>query len=58
MGIYANFINECKKFLGQPPHDTDTNVAKGDPFFLESLYDKYGKTTVMRTLICLQGGRK
>lgn len=58
MGIYANLIDDCKKLLGQPPHDTDTNVVKGDGFFLKSLYDKYGETDVRLTLIFLKRGMK
>ena len=58
MDYNANCIADCKKFLGLPPHDTDTNVVKGDGSFLRSLYDKYGEAAVRLTLIYLKRGGK
>ena len=39
-------LDEVKKFLGLAPYDTDTNIVKGDPFYLKSLYRKYGEENV------------
>lgn len=39
-------IEDIKKFLGVSPYDTDSNIVKGDPFYLKSLYSKYGEENV------------
>lgn len=37
---------DIKKFLGISPYDTDSNIVRGDPFYLKSLYTKYGEEKV------------
>lgn len=39
-------IEDIKKFLGVAPYNTDSNVVRGDPFYLRSLYTKYGEENV------------
>lgn len=43
-------LKDCKKFLGVNPYNCDTNIVKGDGYFLYSLYDKYGKQVVEETI--------
>ena len=50
MEFTYTLIEECKKFLGCEPYNTDTNVCKGDAIYLESLYCKYGESTVKAVL--------
>ena len=43
-------LEECKKFLGHKPHNTSTNVVLGDTYFLNQLYNKYGKDAVTESI--------
>ncbi|MBQ4122269.1 hypothetical protein IJD44_00870 [bacterium] len=31
-----------RKFYGLAPYDGDTNFVKGDSFYLDTIYDKFG----------------
>ena len=35
--------DNCRKYLGAKPYDTDTNVVKHDPYFLMSMETLWGK---------------
>ena len=48
-------IDECKKYLGMAPFDdTTTNVVKGDYYYLQSLYNKYGVKMVVDEILKLR----
>ena len=38
--------NECMKFLGLGIFNSHTNICFGDGFYLQALYNKYGKEEV------------
>lgn len=42
--------DDLKKYLGLPPYDTFTNPVVYDIYYLNSLYDKYGKELVTEAL--------
>ena len=48
--------NDVKKFLGLPPYNNTTNIVVGDGFFLASLYRKYGREQINKTLKKLKKG--
>ena len=43
-------LEACKKFLGYSPYDSDSNICRGDGFYLNSLYNKYGAAAVAEML--------
>ena len=43
-------VKDCMKYLGLPPYHGFTNPCIKDPFFLRSLYEKYGEDVVHKTL--------
>ena len=43
-------VKDCMKYLGLPPYHGFTNPCVKDPFFLRSLYEKYGADMVNKTL--------
>lgn len=45
-----NMIDDCKKFLGLAPYNNLTNIVAGDGHYLNSLYNKYGKEVVDKTI--------
>lgn len=45
-----SLIDDCKKFLGLAPYNNFTNIVVGDGHYLKSLYDKYGKEIVDKTI--------
>lgn len=47
--------DECKKYLGMAPFDDDGNVVKGDYYYLQSLYNKYGVQMVSNEILKLRG---
>ena len=48
--MLTNLTNDCRKYLGLTPFDTGTNIVRGDSYFLQSLYDKYGEEKVYNEL--------
>ena len=42
--------DNCRKYLGEKPYDTDTNVVKHDPYFLMSMETLWGKEAVKKAL--------
>ena len=42
--------DNCRKYLGAKPYDTDTNVVKHDPYFLISMEILWGKEAVKKAL--------
>lgn len=42
--------NDLKKYLGLPPYNTFTNPVAYDGYYLNSLYIKYGRESVTKTL--------
>ena len=57
MNLAQNEIeDDVKKFLGLPPYHNTTNIVVGDGFFLASLYRKYGREQVNKTLKKLEKG--
>lgn len=42
--------NDLKKYLGLPPYNTFTNPVVYDGYYLNSLYNKYGKRGATKTL--------
>lgn len=43
-------INDCKKYLGLPPYDDDSNKLWGDDRFYIALCKKYGEESVDDTI--------
>jgi hypothetical protein len=51
MSEYVYLENDCKKYLGLPPYDDfGINVCYKDIYFIQSLYEKYGKDNVLKCL--------
>lgn len=42
--------DQCKKYLGIKPYDSDTNVVKYDIYFLIQLQTTYGENAVNKTI--------
>ena len=50
MKTKENLIEDCKKFLGKPPHNTWSNITVGDPFFYADMCKRYGEQNVSDTI--------
>ena len=48
--MHGTLQDNCRKYLGAKPYDTDTNVVKHDPYFLMSMETLWGKETVKKAL--------
>ena len=44
--MLTDLTNDCRKYLGLGIHNSGTNIVRGDSYFLQSLYDKYGEKEV------------
>ena len=42
--------DQCKKYLGIKPYDSDTNVVKYDIYFLIQLQTTYGENAVNKAI--------
>lgn len=43
-------LEECKKYLGIKPYDTDFNIVKYDPYYIMQLEKVYGKEEVKQAI--------
>ena len=50
-------VNDCKKYLGLPPHDMYCNIVQGDFYFYKFLCTKYGAENVINTIQYLKERR-
>ena len=41
---------DCKKYLGLPPYNDNTNICYKDGYFIHSLFEKYGKDETLKYL--------
>ena len=49
-------VKQClRKFYGLAPYDGDTNFIKGDTFYLDTVYDKFGVELIRRAMNELKG---
>lgn len=53
-----NIVEDCKKYLGLAPYDTDSNIVRGDGFYYNSLCSMYGESQVQNTIKALRKERK
>lgn len=50
-----NLIDDCKKYLGESPYNSSSNICVGDAYFYMSMCRKYGEEDVVNTIKRLRG---